>query len=75
MVVFAVFIAEKERKTKLSLRSKGDFQVNEIAKKYFNGGGHRNAAGGISDVSVEETIENLKDIFTEYKTQLNNTKL
>ena len=60
---------------KLSLRSKGDFQVNEIAKKYFSGGGHRNAAGGISDVSVDETIENLKEIFNKYKTQLNNTKL
>ncbi|MBC8266243.1 MAG: bifunctional oligoribonuclease/PAP phosphatase NrnA [Flavobacteriales bacterium] len=74
-VIFAVFIAEKEGMVKLSLRSKGDFQVNEIAKKYFSGGGHRNAAGGISDVSVDETIENLKEIFNKYKTQLNNTKL
>jgi len=74
-VIFAVFIAEKEGMVKLSLRSKGDFKVNEIAKKYFNGGGHMNAAGGISDVSVEKTIEILKKIFEEYKTQLNNTKL
>ena len=74
-VIFAVFIAEKEGVVKLSLRSKGDFWVNEIAKKYFSGGGHKNAAGGISDVSVEETIEKLKDIFKEYKTQLLNTKL
>jgi phosphoesterase RecJ-like protein len=74
-VIFAVFIAEKEEMVKLSLRSKGDFKVNEIAKKYFNGGGHMNAAGGISDVSVEKTIEILKKIFKEYKTQLNNTKL
>ena len=74
-VIFAVFIAEKEGMVKLSLRSKGDFKVNEIAKKYFNGGGHMNAAGGISDVSVEKTIEILKKIFEEYKIQLNNTKL
>ena len=74
-IMFAVFIAEKEGIVKLSLRSKGDFKVNEIAKKYFNGGGHMNAAGGISDVSVEETIEKLKDIFKEHKTQLLNTKL
>ena len=74
-IIFAVFIAEKEGMVKLSLRSKGDFKVNEIAKKYFNGGGHMNAAGGISDVSVEETIEKLKDIFKEHKTQLINTKL
>ena len=74
-IIFAVFIAEKEGVVKLSLRSKGDFWVNEIAKKYFSGGGHKNAAGGISDVSVEETIEKLKDIFKEHKTQLINTKL
>ena len=74
-IIFAVFIAEKEGMVKLSLRSKGDFKVNEIAKKYFNGGGHMNAAGGISDVSVEKTIEKLKDIFKEHKTQLLNTKL
>ena len=49
--------------------------MNEIAKKYFNGGGHRNAAGGISDVSVNETIEILKEIFNQYNTQLINTKL
>ena len=69
------FIVEKEGTVKLSLRSKGDFKVNEIAKKYFSGGGHMNAAGGISDVSVEKTIEKLKDIFKEHKTQLINTKL
>ena len=51
-----------------------NFYVNDIAG-YFNGGGHMNAAGGISDVSVEETIEKLKDIFNQYKPQLINTKL
>ena len=74
-IIFAVFIAEKEGLVKLSLRSKGNFKVNEIAKKYFSGGGHKNAAGGISDISVNETIEKLKEIFNEYKTQLLNTKL
>ena len=74
-IIFAIFITEKEGKVKLSLRSKGDFQVNEIAKKYFNGGGHKNAAGGISDISVNETIETLKEIFNQYNTQLINTKL
>ena len=74
-IIFAAFIAEKEGIVKISLRSKGDFKVNEIAKKYFSGGGHMNAAGGISDVSIGETIEILKKIFEQYKTQLNNTKL
>ena len=74
-IIFAAFIAEKEGIVKISLRSKGDFKVNEIAKKYFSGGGHVNAAGGISNVSVEETIENLKEIFNQHKTQLKNTNL
>lgn len=73
-VVCAAFIAEKEGIVKLSLRSKGDFKVNEIAKKYFNGGGHTNAAGGISDVSVEKTIIKLESIFDKYKSELINTK-
>ena len=73
-VIFAVFITEKEGLVKLSLRSKGDFKVNEIAKKYFSGGGHMNAAGGISDLSVEETIEKVISIFKEYKNELITNK-
>ena len=69
-IKFAVFIAEKEGKVKLSLRSKGDFKVNEIAKKYFSGGGHVNASGGISDRSVEGTIKKVIEVFEEYKNEL-----
>ena len=67
---FAVFIAEKEGLVKMSLRSKGNFKVNEIAKKYFNGGGHINASGGISNESIEKTIKKLENIFKEYKNEL-----
>ena len=56
-IIFAAFIVEKDGITKLSLRSKGNFKVNEIAKKYFNGGGHINASGGVSQLSVKETIK------------------
>lgn len=45
----AAFIVERSDRVKLSLRSKGEFPANEICKKYFNGGGHRNAAGGHSE--------------------------
>ena len=69
-IIFAVFIAEKEGKVKLSLRSKGDFKVNEIAKKYFSGGGHMNASGGISDRSVEGTVKKVLEVFNEYKNEL-----
>jgi len=69
-IIFAVFIAEKEGKVKLSLRSKGDFKDNEIAKKYFSGGGHMNASGGISDRSVEGTVKKVIEVFEEYKDEL-----
>ena len=41
---------------RVSLRSRGDVDVNLFARKYFDGGGHKNAAGGKSYVSMDETI-------------------
>lgn len=69
-IKLAAFIIERPDKVKLSLRSTGDFPANEICKKYFDGGGHRNAAGGSSNASLEETINAFKAILPEYKTQL-----
>jgi phosphoesterase RecJ-like protein len=66
----AAFVVERTDLVKLSLRSKGEFPANEICKKYFKGGGHRNAAGGQSDLSLEQTVEKLKQILPEYKTLL-----
>ena len=49
----------------MSFRSKGNFDVNEFARKYFNGGGHINAAGGKSyddiDITTKKLIEKIKD--------------
>jgi len=55
---------------KISLRSKGDFDVNELSRKYFNGGGHMNAAGGRSDLNMEETIQFFQSILPEYQENL-----
>jgi phosphoesterase RecJ-like protein len=41
---------------KISLRSKGDLDVNLIAREHFSGGGHKNAAGGKSELSLKDTI-------------------
>lgn len=46
---------------RISFRSKGDADVNQFARKYFNGGGHTNAAGGKYFKSIEETIANFKN--------------
>jgi len=66
----AALIVERKDRVKLSLRSTGDFPANEICKKYFNGGGHRNAAGGFSDENLENTIQKFKSILPDYKTLL-----
>src|ERR1700744_5379339 len=63
----AAFIVERTDKVKLSLRSKGDFPANDICKKYFSGGGHRNAAGGQSTDSLEQVVEQFKSILPSYK--------
>ena len=50
---------------KISFRSKNNVDVNQLARKYFNGGGHINAAGGKYFKSMEETIEDFKEIIAE----------
>ena len=72
-IFFAVFIVEKDGVIKLSLRSKGDFEVDKIAKKYFNGGGHNNAAGGISNTTLLETIKKVELITNKYKNEIKKT--
>ena len=66
-IKLAAFIVERPDKVKLSLRSKGEFPANEICKKYFNGGGHRNAAGGASNDSLEQVVNQFKQILPQYK--------
>ncbi|HEY9196352.1 MAG TPA: DHHA1 domain-containing protein, partial [Mucilaginibacter sp.] len=66
-IKLAAFIVERSDRVKLSLRSKGEFPANEICKKYFNGGGHRNAAGGHSNDSLEQVVQEFKTILPEYK--------
>lgn len=59
----AFFIERKEEGIiKISFRSQGDFDVNQFARKYFEGGGHINAAGGKSNLTLEETITRFKKI-------------
>jgi phosphoesterase RecJ-like protein len=69
-IKLAAFIIERTDRVKLSLRSTGEFPANEICKKYFNGGGHRNAAGGASDKSLTETVDIFKALLKDYEQQL-----
>ena len=66
----AGFFRESEGYIKVSLRSKGDFDVNIIAREHFNGGGHKNAAGGRLDMSLEEAIVHFENIMLTHKSEL-----
>ena len=61
-VEFSVFISETPENVKMSFRSVGNYTVNDLARDNFNGGGHANAAGGTSNLSLEKTIAKLLDI-------------
>ncbi|MCK8522778.1 bifunctional oligoribonuclease/PAP phosphatase NrnA [Aquimarina sp. D1M17] len=68
----AIFIEnKKEGIIKISLRSKGDFSVNEFSRDHFEGGGHHNAAGGKSILTLSDTVEKFISILPSYKNVLN----
>jgi phosphoesterase RecJ-like protein len=68
IVFTAIFIENADEKIiKISFRSQGDFDVNLFAREHFNGGGHRNAAGGKSELSMEETIQKFGDLVSNLK--------
>lgn len=73
--VFSVIFIEDMQKDfyKISFRSKGDFDVNEFARKHFNGGGHINAAGGRSDMHLKKTLDKFEKLLEEYKEKLVNS--
>tara|TARA_B100000809_G_scaffold59961_1_gene56484 strand:+ start:217 stop:1212 length:996 start_codon:yes stop_codon:yes gene_type:complete len=63
----AIVFTERDGIMKISFRSKGlENPVNLLAKEHFNGGGHANASGGMSDLSVTETLEKLKELIPKY---------
>lgn len=65
LALSTIFI-ETRNFIRISFRSRPDVDVSKFAKLYFNGGGHKNAAGGKSYVSMAETIENYKKAVQEF---------
>ena len=63
IVFAAIFIEHREEKIiKISFRSQGTFDVNKFAREHFSGGGHINAAGGKSYLSLEDTVKKFETI-------------
>ena len=71
-VDFSVFMREDTDKIKISLRSQGTFPANKVAADLFNGGGHLNAAGGESHLTLAETVKKFEEALPEYRDFLEN---
>lgn len=69
-IKLSALIVDRGDEVKLSFRSKGAFDVNAFARKYFQGGGHPNASGGHSQDKIEVTIQRYKKALEENKTLL-----
>ena len=63
-------VIDRDEERKWSFRSKGDFDCNTFARKYFEGGGHFNASGGRSNDSLEVTVQKFKEAIKENKSLL-----
>lgn len=63
----AIVFTERDGIMKISFRSKGaENPVNVMAGEHFNGGGHANASGGMSELSVTETLDKIKGLVPQY---------
>lgn len=69
-IKLAAILIDRDEKRKWSFRSKGEFDCNTFARRHFNGGGHFNAAGGESDHSLEQNLNEFRSALKEYSTQL-----
>jgi phosphoesterase RecJ-like protein len=65
-ITLAALFTERNDRIRISFRSKGEFSVNELARKYYAGGGHRNAAGGDSFLNMNETLQKFEELLPGY---------
>jgi phosphoesterase RecJ-like protein len=69
-VRFTALFSERDDRIRVSFRSKGDFNVDDFARLHFKGGGHKNASGGNSYKTMEETIKEFEILLKQYKSKL-----
>ena len=69
-VILAAIIVDRGEIIKLSFRSRGEFPVNEFARDHFEGGGHKNAAGGKCPLTLDKTVEKFVGLLPEYREKL-----
>jgi len=69
-VKFTALFVEKKDRIKVSFRSRGNFPVNLVASEHYHGGGHINAAGGDSFLSMKETLAGFESLLPGYAKRL-----
>ncbi|MRR23548.1 bifunctional oligoribonuclease/PAP phosphatase NrnA, partial [bacterium] len=69
-IVLSVLFIERTGFVKMSLRSKGSFNANELSRKCFNGGGHRNAAGGEMKGTIHEVVNHFENTLPSFRKEL-----
>ncbi len=67
ITIAAIFIEHPEE-VRISFRSVGAFSVADLAKKHFNGGGHKNAAGGVAQKGLDDAVQLFVSLLNEYQT-------
>src|SRR5205814_8659419 len=69
-IKLVALVMDRDEERKWSFRSKGNFDCNAFARKYFKGGGHFNASGGHDSDSLTQTILKFKKVIKENSTLL-----
>lgn len=69
-IKLVALVIDRDEERKWSFRSKGGFDCNTFARKYFEGGGHYNAAGGRSSESLQDTVKTFKQVMKENESLL-----
>ncbi|WP_075348712.1 DHH family phosphoesterase [Algoriphagus marinus] len=69
-IKLAALFSEREDGIKISFRSSTEVAVNKFAAAYFNGGGHKNAAGGKSSLGLKETVELFESLVDKHQSEL-----
>ena len=71
-IKLGALLIDRDEERRWSFRSKGDFDVNAFARLHFEGGGHKNAAGGRSNDTLENNVKHFKAVLKQYEAELSN---
>ena len=71
-IKFTALFVEKKDLIRASFRSRGQFPVNKVAAQHYHGGGHINAAGGDSFLSMKETLDGFESLLPGYSKLLSD---